>query len=207
MSEAPSPIFIVDDDASVRKALARLLSSAGYQAACFSSARAFLDAPRRPDIVGCLVLDVQMPELTGLDLQRELQAANALLPIVFLTGHGDIPMSVRAMKAGAADFLVKPVQDAALLRAVELALVRGARERAERAEYDAIQRLVQTLTPREHQVLSLVVKGLLNKQIAAELGTAEKTIKVHRGRLMQKLKVDSVAQLVHLAAKVGIPNR
>jgi FixJ family two-component response regulator len=207
MSDVPSAIFIVDDDDLVRKALARLLSSAGYLAACFSSARAFLDAPRRPDIVGCLVLDVQMPELTGLDLQRELQAANALLPIVFLTGHGDIPMSVRAMKAGAADFLVKPVQDAALLRAVELALARGARERAERTEREAVVRLVETLTPREHQVLSLVVKGLLNKQIADQLGTVEKTIKVHRGRLMEKMKVGSVAQLVHVAAKVGIPQR
>jgi FixJ family two-component response regulator len=205
MSESPAPIFIVDDDDLVRKALARLLNSAGYVAACFSSARAFLTAQRPRDTASCLVLDVQMPELTGMDLQRELEAANALLPIVFLTGHGDIPMSVQAMKAGASDFLVKPVHDESLLRAVELALARGELERAIRKEREAIASRVQTLTPREYQVLSLVVEGLLNKQIADRLGTVEKTIKVHRGRLMEKMKVNSLAELVHVAAKVGIP--
>jgi FixJ family two-component response regulator len=205
MSASPAPIFIVDDDDLVRKALARLLNSAGYAAACFSSAEAFLTAHRPRDVVACLVLDVDMPELTGMDLQRELEASNALLPIVFLTGHGDIPMSVRAMKAGATDFLVKPVHDESLLSAVELALTRGELERAIRKEREAVVSLVETLTPREYQVLSLVVQGLLNKQIADRLGTVEKTIKVHRGRLMEKMKVNSLAQLVHVAAKVGIP--
>jgi FixJ family two-component response regulator len=153
------------------------------------------------------VLDVQMPELTGLDVQRELQDGNAVLPIIFLTGYGDIPMTVGALKAGASDFLVKPVQDDELLGAVERALACGARERAGRAERETLLRRVQTLTPREREVLSLVVQGWLNKQIASRLGIVEKTIKVHRGRMMEKMKVGSLAQLVHAAAKIGLLNR
>ena len=200
-------VFLVDDDASVRRALTRLMKSAGYQVQAFASARDFLDAQPEPDDPACLVLDVRMPGLTGLDLQGELQAMNANLPIIFITGHGDIPMSVKAMKAGAVDFLPKPVKDLVLLSAIEQALARAVRENAERAELEEIQGRVETLTPREREVLEHVVSGQLNKQIAFDLGTVEKTIKVHRARLMQKMGADSVAELVRLAARVGIGKR
>jgi FixJ family two-component response regulator len=199
------PVFVVDDDASIRRALTRLIKSAGYQVNTFASARDFLESGCHREGLGCLVLDVRMPGLSGLDLQRELQNANLTLPIVFMTGHGDIPMSVRAMKGGAVDFLPKPVKDKDLLRAIEQALARAARERTERAELEEIQSRVQTLTPREREVLEHMVSGQLNKQIAFDLGTVEKTIKVHRARVMQKMGVDSVAKLVRLTEKVGIP--
>jgi FixJ family two-component response regulator len=207
MSVPPPTVFLVDDDASVRKAMSRLLKSAGHRVESFDSARAFLESGRRDQGTACLVLDVQMPELSGPDLQRELQAANTVLPVIFVTGHGDIPMSVRAMKAGAVDFLAKPVQQAELLRAVDQALARAAHEGAERMELDAIRRLAATLTPREHEVMSLVVTGMLNKQIADKLGAVEKTIKVHRGRVMEKMQVQSLAELVRVAERVGIPKK
>jgi FixJ family two-component response regulator len=197
-------VFLVDDDASVRRALARLIRSAGHQLQTFTSAREFLDSNRTNDGPACLVLDVRMPGLSGLDLQRELQAVNPTLPIIFITGYGDIPMSVKAMKAGAVDFLPKPVRDADLLRAIEQALARAARECAAQEELEAIQSRVEKLTPREREVMSFVVRGLLNKQIAIELGTGEKTIKVHRARVMQKMQVDSVAELVRLAQRADI---
>ena len=205
MTQNPSTVFLVDDDPSVRRALARLIKSAGYQVQTFVSAREFLD--RMPDSMGpaCLVLDVRMPGLSGLDLQRELQSADATLPIIFITGHGDIPMSVKAMKDGAVDFLPKPVKDKDLLRAIEPALARSLRERAARDELEKIQSRVETLTAREREVMSLVVKGWLNKQIASELGTVEKTIKVHRARVMDKMQVDSVAELVRITEKIGVP--
>jgi len=198
-------VFIVDDDASVRRALTRLIKSAGYEVQAFASARDFLDYSRINDAgPGCLVLDVRMPGLSGLDLQHELQAANALLPIIFITGHGDIPMGVKAMKEGAVDFLPKPVKDTALLNAVEQALERASRERAAHDEIEDIRRRLDTLTPRELDVLRLVITGMLNKQIAYQLGTVEKTIKVHRARVMEKMEVQSLAKLVRIAERVGI---
>jgi FixJ family two-component response regulator len=202
-----SNVFLVDDDASVRRALARLIKSAGHQVQTFASAREFLGTKACGEEAACLVLDVRMPGLTGMDLQRELQNLNRNVPIVFITGHGDIPMSVQAMKAGAVDFLPKPVKDTELLRAIKQALARAVHDRAERNELEDIQRRVEKLTPREREVMVLVVRGLLNKQIGFELGTVEKTIKVHRARVMEKMQADSLAELVRLAEKVGIPPR
>jgi FixJ family two-component response regulator len=200
-----STVFLVDDDPSVRNALKRLIRSAGYEVQAFASARDFLDCWRADEEGrGCLILDVRMPGLSGLGLQHHLQAANALLPIIFITGHGDIPMSVQAMKQGAVDFLPKPVKDKLLLNAIEQALERSAREHAAHEEIDDIRRRLDTLTPRELEVLRLVVTGMLNKQIAYQLGTVEKTIKVHRARVMEKMEVQSLAELVRLAERVGI---
>lgn len=204
MSDQPPTIFLVDDDDSVRRALVRLIKSAGYQVQTFGSAREFLDKGLPAGGPACLVLDVRMPGLSGPDLQRELQAAEAILPVVFISGHGDIPMSVRAMKAGAVDFLPKPIDGKNLLRAIEEALARSVSDCAERAELETIQRCLDTLTPRERQVMALVVRGLLNKQIAFELGIVEKTVKVHRARVMQKMRVESLADLVRVAEKIGI---
>jgi len=211
LDSRPSPsttVFIVDDDASVRRALTRLIKSAGYPVQAFASARDFLEYWRANDQnPACLVLDVRMPGLSGLDLQHELQAANTLLPIIFVTGHGDIPMSVKAMKEGAVDFLPKPIRDKDLLKAIKLALARASHDYAERLELEEIQTRVTSLTPREREVMTLVVRGLLNKQIAFELGTVEKTIKVHRARVMEKMKVESLAELVRLAEKANIPDK
>jgi FixJ family two-component response regulator len=204
MSLPSRTVFLVDDDDSVRRALGRLIKSAGYEIQTFVSAREFLDSGGFPNGPACLVLDVRMPGLNGLDLQRELQEANATLPIIFITGHGDIPTTVRAMKAGAVDFLPKPVKDAVLLRAIEQGLARAVRDHAERQKLETLSQRVNTLTPREREVMALVVSGLLNKQIAFELGTVEKTIKVHRARVMQKMGVDSLAELVRLADRAGI---
>jgi len=198
-------VFLVDDDASVRRALTRLIKSAGHQVQAFSSAREFLDTVPQTAGPACLVLDIRMPGLSGIDLQRQLQATSHTLPIIFITGHGDIPMSVKAIKAGAVDFLPKPVKDTDLLRAIEQAVARSVDDRAERDELEDIQRRVEKLTPREREVMALVVRGLLNKQIAFELGTVEKTIKVHRARVMKKMQVGSLAELVRVAEKVGIP--
>jgi FixJ family two-component response regulator len=202
---ATPDVFLVDDDPSVRRALARLIKSAGHQVQTFESAREFLQTGARGQEAACLVLDVRMPGLSGTDLQRELQTSNRSVPIVFITGHGNIPMSVEAMKAGAVDFLPKPVKDTELLRAIKQALARAVHDRNERNELGAIQRRVEKLTQREREVMVHVVRGLLNKQIAFELGTVEKTIKVHRARVMEKMQVDSLADLVRLAEKVGIP--
>lgn len=197
-------VFLVDDDASVRRALTRLIKSAGYAPQAFASARDFLDYWRVGDGgPACLVLDVRMPGLSGLDLQRELQAAHTLLPIIFITGHGDIPMSVKAMKQGAVDFLPKPVKDKVLLQAIEQALARADRDHEGRLELEGIQRRLESLTPRELEVMAWVVRGLLNKQIAFELGTVEKTVKVHRARVMEKMEVRSLADLVRIAERVG----
>jgi FixJ family two-component response regulator len=202
-----SKVFLVDDDDSVLRALGRLIKSAGYEVQTFVSARAFLDSGDFQKGPACLVLDVRMPGLNGLDLQRELQAARATLPIIFITGYGDIPTTVRAMKAGAVDFLPKPLKDTVLLRAIEQALARAARDQAERLEHEALSHRQDTLTPREREVMSLVVRGLLKKQIAFELGTVEKTIKVHRARVMQKMGVDSLAELVRVADKIAAPTK
>lgn len=201
----PAIVFLVDDDASVRKALSRLLKSAGYQVQSFASAREFLEA-HVAEVAdqGCLVLDVSMPGLNGFDLQKKLAATSAVLPVIFITGHGDIPMSVRAMKAGAVDFLPKPVNDKTLLAAVEQALARAEREVGERTELASVQRRVASLTPREREVMALVVRGFLNKQIAFELGTVEKTVKVHRARVMEKMAARSLPELVRLAERAGM---
>jgi FixJ family two-component response regulator len=205
MTALSATVFLVDDDASVRRALARLIKSASYRVEAFASARDFLDRRPATDGPACLVLDIRMPGLTGLDLQGELQGKDSILPIIFITGHGDIPMSVEAMKAGAVDFLPKPVNDAVLLRAIEQALARAVREGAELAERKDIQRRLDKLTPRERQVLEHVIGGQLNKQIAFDLGTVERTIKVHRARVMEKMHVGSLAELVRIAEKIGIP--
>ncbi len=208
MSSRVPMVYIVDDDAAVRKALSRLLKSAGYEAIPFNSAREFMQH-YQPGTPGCLVLDLAMPEITGLELQQWLRRSNSALPVIFLTGRGDIPTSVRAMKGGAVDFLTKPVHDAELLSAIEEGLRRERASRAERAEIAAIRTRLATLTPREREVLEHVVSGQLNKQIAGDLGTVEKTIKVHRARVMEKMGVTSLAELVRLAhqAGVGRPSR
>ncbi len=196
-------VCVVDDEPSVRRSLTRLLQTAGYQVETYASAREFLD--RAPEGgVRCLVLDVKMPDLNGLELQESLAEADRALPIVFITGHGDIPTSVRAMRAGATDFLSKPFDAEDLLAAIERALA-SARQQLEddEARHD-IEERIATLTPREHEVLRHVITGQLNKQIAADLGTSEKTIKVHRGRMMRKMEVQSVAELVRLCEKLGI---
>jgi FixJ family two-component response regulator len=196
-------VFDVDAEPSVRKSLRRLLAAAGYRVEVFASAGEFL-AQRASTAVGCLVLDVQMPDLNGIELQAALAASNRCLPIVFITGHGDIPTSVRAMKAGAVDFLAKPFDEKDLLQALARALELAQEQGLERGERTEIERRVATLTPREHEVMLHVIAGRLNKQIAANLGAAEKTIKVHRGRMMQKMQVQSVADLVRACEKAGI---
>jgi FixJ family two-component response regulator len=198
-------VFIVDDDNSVRRALARLIGGAGYGVEVFASAQAFLDATAHAQHApACLVLDVMMPDVSGLELQHALNDRHETLPIIFVTGHGDIPMTVSAMKAGATDFLAKPVNDIALLKAIDAALERSSRAFASRSEIDSIQRRLDRLTPREREVLVLVVSGLLNKQVAGELGTVEKTIKVHRARVMEKMEAHSFAELVRLSDKAGL---
>ena len=196
-------MFVVDDDASVRGALARLLHSAGYQTEAFSSAEGLL-AQGHFDAPGCILLDVRMPGLNGLELQEALAAADQQLPIVFITGYGDVPMSVRAMKAGAEDFLPKPFDDEELLKAVARALNKSQREQNERTEAVEIRRRLSSLTPREREVLCHVVAGQLNKQIAVDLSIAEKTIKVHRARVMEKMGASSLAGLVAMTARIGI---
>ena len=196
-------VFVIDDDASVRKSLSRLLRSAGYTTETFASAEEFLGREHFNGI-GCLLLDVQMPGLSGMDLQKELSKADYHMSIVFITGHGDIPMSVQAMKRGAVDFLTKPFDDEELLQAVKKAIEKDREAKAERAEVHDLRRRIDTLTPREHEIFRYVITGMLNKQIALKLDIAEKTVKVHRGRIMEKLRVDSVADLVRLAEKAGI---
>lgn len=196
-------MYVVDDDRSVRVAVERLLRSSGFQVESFASAQAFLDRDLA-DVACCLVLDVRMPELTGLDLQQALRRSDQDVPIVFITGHGDVPMSVSAMKSGAEDFLQKPFKDQDLLSAVHRALERDRQSRRARAELAELVRRHDSLTPREREVFALVVTGMLNKQIAYELGATEKTIKVHRGRVMAKMQADSLADLVRMAGKLGI---
>ena len=194
-------VFVIDDDAPIRRALGRLLRSVGYSHECFPSASAFL--ARLPAVPACVVLDYRMPGLNGLELQNALTAAGRHESIIFITGHGDIPTCANAMKAGAIDFLPKPFRDEDLLNAIARSLRLAERILRQRAERSRIQALVDNLTPREREVLELVVLGKLNKQIAAKLGASEKTIKVHRGRVMQKMQVFSVAELVRLTELVA----
>jgi len=196
-------VYVVDDDDSVLRALGRLIRSAGLDVETFSSAAAFMKR-KVSDLPACLVLDVRLTGKTGFDLQSDLGEAQRALPIIFLTGYGDVPTSVRAMKGGAFDFLQKPCDDRELLDAIARALARSRQGQAETAERRELQRRVETLTPREREVLALVVTGRLNKQIAVELGAAEKTIKVHRGRMMKKMGAESVAELVGMAQKLRL---
>ena len=203
VAEHNPTVFVIDDDPSVLKSLARLLKSLGFATETFVSAELFL-ARKHYDGVGCIVLDVRMPGLSGMGLQDELSRADYSMPIIFITGHGNIPMSVQAMKKGAVNFLAKPFDDEELLQAVREAIEKDRRAKAERAEVHDALRLIEQLTPREKEVFRYVITGMLNKQIALKLDIAEKTIKVHRGRIMEKLGVDSVADLVRLAEKAGI---
>jgi RNA polymerase sigma factor (sigma-70 family) len=196
-------VFVVDDDAAIRKAVSRLLRSAGIAAAVFASPREFL-AQYDPNTPGCLVLDIAMPEFNGLQLQTALGEKGSILPIIFLSGHGDVSKSVQAMKHGAFDFLTKPVKDKDLLPAIRTAIERDAVARREHAKLSEIRAVVDTLTPREREVLEHVVAGKLNKQIAGDLGITEATVKMHRARVMAKMKVQSVAELARLRERYGI---
>jgi len=203
MSEPESMVFVVDDDASVREAVKKLLSAKGLCVETFASPREFLEMAS-PNVPSCLVLDVRMPEISGLDFQRNLTAAEIHIPIVFITGHGDIPMTVRAMKAGAVQFLTKPFRGQDLIEAIREGLARDRVARRERAELAPIRARYNTLTAREREVLNLVLTGMLNKQIAGDLGTSESTIKNHRVHIMQKMEVDSLAELVKVCERLKL---
>ena len=206
MATAETMVFVVDDDPSFRRSLELLIESARLSVQSFSSAEEFLRS-ERPDVPSCLVLDVRLPHLSGLDLQRELAKTDVPIPIIFMTAHGDIPMTVQAMKAGATEFLTKPFREQDLLDAIQRAINSDRSARLQRVKLADLRRRYHTLTAREREVMAHVVKGMLNKQVADELGTTEKTIKVHRGHVMQKMGMTSFADLVRAAEKLGILGR
>lgn len=201
LGAAEPVVFVVDDDRAVREATKNLAESVGFRVQTFATAQDFLNH-KLPEAPACLVLDVRLPEVSGLDLQRELSQKGNLIPIIFITGHGDIPMSVEAMKAGAVEFLTKPVRDQQLLDAIAHAIRRNRAERKERSELAELRARYESLTARERNVMALVVKGLLNKQVAAELGMSEVTVKSHRGQVMQKMRAESFADLVRIADRL-----
>lgn len=204
MSETGGLVFIVDDDASLRESLKNLIRSVGLRVEPFASAQEFL-CSKRPDVPGCLVLDVRLQGLSGLDLQKRMADSDIEMPIIFISGHGDIPMTVQAMKAGAVEFLTKPFRDQDLLDAVQHALERDRAAREQREEMQKLRRRFESLTQREREVMGLVVTGLLNKQIAGELGTSETTVKIHRHQVMEKMAANSLAELVRMSDRLGIP--
>jgi len=204
MTESASIVYVVDDDSSVRRAIKRLLESVGLQVELFGSAQEFVTGKTRPNVPSCLVVDIRLPGISGLDFQQELAKANVHIPIIFITGHGDIPMSVRAMKAGAVEFLTKPFRDQDLLDSIQLALEKDRARRQREADIAVLQERFESLTQREREVITRVVRGMLNKQIAAELGTAENTIKVHRSRAMEKMQAQSLADLVRMVERLQI---
>jgi FixJ family two-component response regulator len=206
MSELKPTVFVVDDDVSVREALEGLIQAAGWEARAFASANAFLACPPASG-PNCLVLDVSLPDLNGLDLQARMAAERSDMPIIFITGYGDVPMSVRAMKAGAAEFLTKPFGEAELLGAIEAALIRSRAMVGEQASLRALRARYGSLSRREREVMALVVTGLLNKQVGGELGISEITVKAHRGRVMEKMEAGSLAELVNIGARLGLPGR
>ena len=203
MSPAAPIVFVVDDDISVRESLELLIRCEGWQPETFASAQEFLDRPRSRD-PNCLVLDVSLPGLTGLDLQHRVADERTDMPIIFITGHGDVPVTVQAMKAGAVEFLTKPFSDQVLLSAIRQALERSRLVLGHEAEMQALRDCYASLTPRERQVMALVVTGLLNKQVGGELGISEITVKAHRGKVMQKMKADSLPDLVKMSARLGL---
>ena len=205
MTEPVPIVFVVDDDPSVCRAIKRLVESVGLHVEMFGSASEFMSSSR-PEIASCLVLDIRLPGIGGLDFQRELAGADIHIPIIFITGHGDIPMSVRAMKAGAIEFLTKPFRDQDLLDAIQVGLERDRARRHREAETAVLRERFESLTPREREVLPLIVSGLLNKQVAAEIGTSEATVKVHRSQLMRKMGADSLPELVRMAEKMNLPS-
>jgi FixJ family two-component response regulator len=202
--DAEALVFVVDDDAPMRASLQNLLRSVGLRVEAFASAQEFLRSTR-PDVPSCLVLDVRLPGLSGLELQQRLAEGDMAMPIIFITGHGDIPMTVQAMKAGAVEFLTKPFRDQALLDAIQQALARDRQAREQQTKSEELRRRYRSLTPREREVMALVVAGLLNKQIAGELGTSEASVKVHRQHVMEKMGAGSLAALVRMADRLGIP--
>jgi FixJ family two-component response regulator len=204
MTKPESIVFVVDDDSSVRRAIKRLIESEGLQVELFGSAQEFLQG-RRPDAPSCLVLDIKLPGISGLDFQRDLAEAEIRIPIIFITGHGDIPMTVRAMKAGAVEFLTKPFRDQDLLDAIQIALKRDRIRRQDESEIAELRERFKSLTPREREILPLVVSGRPNKQIAADLGTSEITIKVHRGSVMRKMRAESLVDLARMAGRLRLP--
>ena len=203
MNDPSGVVFVIDDDASLRRAIRRVLGSVGLQVELFGSAHEFL-AASRPDVPSCVVLDIRLPGMSGLDLQRELTSAGIHIPLIFITSYGDIPMSVRAMKAGAVEFLTKPFLDQDLLDAIQLALKRDRLRRESEADVQLLRERFESLTPREREILPMVVSGLLNKQIAASIGTSEATVKVHRSQLTRKMGAQSLADLVRMAERIGI---